>query len=356
MFEKYCEQLRMFFSRIHVRLLSWLRYSDTSVENWQHERLDNLNRRTLIILVFLLVLVSAVYIEGFRPPADFPTEQYITIEEGESLSSLAEILEEKHIVHSAWWLEVIVRLRGGQRSVHAGDYSFSKPQGAFSIARIITTGAYGLEPIRITIPEGATVADMAIIYDKRLFKFDADAFFKDAIELEGYLYPDTYHFLPNVREDEVIRVMHDTFNQRIAEFEKELLESSYTLHEVLTLASIIEKEAWKEKDRKLISGVLHNRLDKDMLLQVDATFTYTHNKGTYDITLEELTDDENPYNTYVHKGLPPGPIAAVGYSSINAALNPVPNEYIFYLADRRGTTYYSKTYAEHLLKKRRYVD
>jgi len=354
--EKYLKKVRMFLSRVHVRFLSWTGNTHASVEKWHDSRLVNLNRRTLVILVFGIVLIGGIYIEGFQAPADFPTEQYITIEEGESLSSLAVVLEDLNIVRSASLLKTIVYLRGGQRSVHAGDYSFAKPVGAFAVARIITTGAYGLEPIRITIPEGATVSDMAIIYAKRLFKFDPENFFAEAISQEGYLFPDTYHFLPNVREDEVIKAMKDNFNKNIAEFIVDIDASEYSLHEILTLASIIEKEAWKNKDRQLISGVLHNRLDRGMLLQVDATFTYTHDKGTYQITIAELTDKENLYNTYVHKGLPPGPIAAIGKSSISAALNPTPNDYLFYLADRKGVTYYSNTYAEHLTKKRRYVD
>lgn len=350
------EKLKMISSRAYVRALSWFGSGTHFVTQWQHSRLDNLNRRSLVFLVFVIVLLSALYIEAFRPPATFPAEEYVTIEDGASLRELTRTLAEKEIVRSALWLEVIVRLRGGERNVHAGDYLFAKPVGAFTVARIITTGAFGLEPVRITIPEGATVADMAIIYEKRLFKFDADNFLRLTNNLEGYLYPDTYHFLPNVEEEEVIRVMTDNFDQRVAEFDEDIAASPYSLHEIITLASIIEKEAWKEHDRQLISGVLYNRLNNGMLLQVDATFTYTHNKGTYDITLAELTDKENPYNTYVHAGLPPGPIAAVGRSSIYAALHPTESDYLFYLADRNGTTYYSKTYAEHLAKKRRYVD
>lgn len=356
MIDELYKKLQQLASRSYVKFLAWQKRALGSVESWQEDRLHNLNRRTLIIVAFILVLYSALYIEAFRPPSDFPTEQYVTIEEGDSLAALALSLEEDEIVRSAWWLEVIVRLRGGQRSVKAGDYLFAKPVSTFAIARRITTGAFGLEPIKITVPEGATVADMTVIYAKRLFKFDPEKFFRKAVDDEGYLYPDTYHFLPNAREDEVISAMKDNFNIQIAEFEQEIEASPYTLHEILTLASIIEKEAWKEKDQLLISGVLHNRLDRNMKLQVDATFTYTHDKGTYQITIDELTDEDNPYNTYVHKGLPPGPIAAVGRSAINAALNPTPSDYLFYLADRHGTTYYSETYAQHLAKKRRYVD
>lgn len=314
------------------------------------------NRRTLAILAFVVVLVGGIYIEGVRPPAFFDEDKYVTVEEGASLTTIAETLEQEGVVRSAWWLKLFVRISGRQSEVQAGDYLFAKPVSTLAVARRISTGAFGLEPIKVTIPEGASVPDMAIIFEKRLFKFDPQAFLEEAVALEGYLYPDTYHFLPNATQDEVIRAMRDNFDQRIVEFAEELAQSEFTLHEILTLASIIEKEAFNDTDRQLISGVLHNRLEMGMRLQVDATFVYTHGKGTYQITLAELKDDSNLYNTYVHEGLPPGPIASIGRSSIYAALNPTPNDYIFYLADRKGTTYFSVTYEEHLRKKRIYVD
>ena len=162
------QKIKQTVERLTIRTLAeWTRY-------WDHSRLHDLNGRTLIILVILIFSISVLSVETLNPASDFPTEQYVTIEEGETLESLALVLEELHVVRSAQWLQILVRLRGGQHSVKAGDYSFSKPVGAFAIARIITTGAFGLEPQRILIPEGATVADMAIIYDRRLFKFDAE--------------------------------------------------------------------------------------------------------------------------------------------------------------------------------------
>jgi len=356
MFEKYLQELKMTISRVRVRFLAWYTKGEYSLEDWHDARLVNLNRRTLMIIGATLLLFFSVYAYALKAPATFPIEEYIEVKEGTDLSTLAIEFENNNLVKSSKVLKAIVFLRGGQRKVQAGDYFFAKPVGVFTIARRITTGAYGLDPISITIPEGATVADMAIIFAKRLYKFDPDSFFRKGVRHEGYLYPDTYHFLPNTKENEVISVMRSNFDNKIAEFEEQIEESKYSLDEIVTLASIIEKEAWREKDQKLISGVLHNRLDIDMRLQVDATFTYTHNKGTYQITVSELKDEDNPYNTYVHKGLPPGPIAAVGYSSINAALNPTPSDNLFYLADRHGTTYYSRTYEQHLAKKRKYVD
>ena len=314
------------------------------------------NITTTAIVALLVIVVGIVYLTSIRAPSPMPEDTYVTIEQGASLSEAAAMLEGARVVQSASALALAVRIRGAERTIRAGDYLFAHPENVFSVARRITTGVFGIEPIRITIPEGANTADMAVIFERRLFKFDATRFLEAAVPLEGYLWPDTYHFMPNTTEDEVISVMRDNFDRRIAPFEDQIAASDFTLHEILTLASIIEKEESDERDRRLISGVLRNRLAIDMRLQVDATFVYTHGKGTYDITLAELRDDSNLYNTYMHTGLPPGPIAAVGESSINAALNPTPNDYLFWLADRRGTTYYSETYEEHLRKKRIYVD
>jgi len=356
MFDKYLDQLKMFLSREQVRFLAWWKTADFHIANWHDARLENLNRRSLTIIAIGVIGFSLIYFVTFKAPADFPIEQFIEIREGTDLTSLSMQFEEENLIKNSSVLKTIVFLRGGQRSIHAGDYFFAKPVNVFTIARRITTGAYGLDPISITVPEGSTVADMSVIFAKRLYKFDPESFFAKGIKYEGYLFPDTYHFLPNAKEEEVLKVMRDNFENHIIEFAEDIENSEYTLDEIVTLASIIEKEAWKHKDQKLISGVLHNRLDIGMKLQVDATFTYTHDKGTYQITTAELADEDNPYNTYVHKGLPPGPIAAVGESAIDAALNPTASDYIFYLADRHGTTYFSETYAQHLVKKRKYVD
>lgn len=318
-------------------------------------RLRTLNTHTLLVGSLVVALFAWIYFTGIAAPS-FEGEKLVTVEQGETLSTTALLLEEEGVVRSAFWLKLLVRMRADEQFVHAGDYLFHTPRSAFTVARIITTGAFGLEPIRVTVPEGATRADMAIIFDRRLYKFDPEAFLRETEGLEGYLFPDTYHFLPNTTHAQVIKTLRDTFEIYIEQHASAIEASGYTLHEILTLASIIEKEASIHRDRQLISGVLHNRLDIDMLLQVDATFFYTHDKGSYDITRAELRDADNLYNTYVHKGLPPGPIGTASDSSIDAALNPIENEYLFYLADRSGVTYYSRTYEQHLIKKARYVD
>ena len=346
----------MLASRTYVSVKSHLRTTNERLWTWRVARLRNLNRRTRILIVSAMVFSFFIYIEIVRPPATFPSNQLVRITSGHDLDQIALDLKEKRVVRSSRWLKILVRARGSENSVQAGDYLFKYPRNIFSVARVISVGAFGLDPTNITIHEGATIADMAAIFDRHLLAFDPTNFLLEALELEGYLFPDTYHFLPNTSQEEVIAVMRDNFEKHLAQFFPRLVESERSLHEVVIMASLVEKEARNERDRRLIAGVLWNRLDRGMLLQVDATFVYTHGKGTYGITLEELRDDSNPYNTYVYKGLPPGPIASPGESSLSAAINPIESDYLFYLADRKGTTYYSETYEEHLTKKRKYVD
>ncbi|MBI3075161.1 MAG: endolytic transglycosylase MltG, partial [Parcubacteria group bacterium] len=151
------------------------------------------------------------------------------------------------------------------------------------------------------------------------------------------------------------RAMRENFFKKIKPLETAIGDSGKNLHEILTMASLLEEEARAADTRRLIAGILWRRLKIGMPLQVDATFMYINGKNTFELTLEDLADDSSPYNTYTHKGLPPGPITNPGLDSIVAALYPKENPYLFYLADLSGTTYYSRTFDEHKEKKFRYL-
>lgn len=312
------------------------------------------NRRTVIVLLVAGAVAGALYTAVIRPPEEFPIGTLVTIPEGATLSDAAQILAEQNVIRSSRALRAVVLATGHQRDVHAGDYLFKEPRDLFSVARAIWIGAYGLEPIRIRIPDGATTKDMARIYAASLQRFDADNFIKIGKPLEGYLYPDTYFFLPNATEDIAIRSMKQNFDVRVAEFDAALASFGKPLSDVVIMASLLEREARTMQDRRMIAGVLWNRLERGMLLQVDAAFLYTLGKGTFQLTTDDLRSD-SPYNTYRYKGLPPGPIGSPSIASIQAAITPIKHDYLFYLADRGGVTHYSKTYAEHTRKKQMYL-
>jgi UPF0755 protein len=312
------------------------------------------NRRTAIILVIGLAVGFITYTYGISPPQKFPTNQLVVVEENASLETIAYALHAQGAIQSPFLFRAYALITRTDRSLRAGDYLFKEPVDVFSVARAISVGAFGLEPEKIRIPEGATTRSMAIILKSRLLRFDGEKFLERAQPYEGFLYPDTYFFLPNATEDTVIAAMREAFDAKIQPFEADIASSSVPLRDLIILASIIEKEASKSSDRHMIAGVLYNRLKINMPLQVDVTFLYTLGKNSFQLTRADLRSD-NPYNTYVNKGLPPGPIGSPSLDSIHAALYPEKHPYLFYLADNTGVTHFTKTYEEHLAKKRQYL-
>lgn len=313
------------------------------------------NRRTILIALTAGALALFAYLYVIRPPDNFPLQQLVTIPSGASLREIGDTLEQNGVVRSSRAFRVLTIALGDARRLQAGDYVFKEPKDLFAVARAVAHGAFGLELESIRIPEGATTRSMAIIYDSKLLRFDPKKFLALAQPEEGFLFPDTYYFYPNATEELVVETMRQTFDQKTADLQRDIASSSRQLRDVVIMASIIEREASKSSDRHKIAGVLYNRIAKGMPLQVDVTFLYTLGKNTFQLTLEDLRSD-NPYNTYVHKGLPPGPIGSPSLDSLHAAVHPEKSNNLFYLADRSGVTHFSRTYEEHLAKKRLYLD
>jgi UPF0755 protein len=319
--------------------------------NWRAEA----NRRSVIILIALGSIALISYVFLIAPPSSFPTGNLIAVPEGASAKEAGQMLEEQGVVRNGTAFSIAVTILGADRGVRAGDYLFKEPKDLFSVARAITTGAFGLEPIRIRIPEGATTKEMARIYSAQLQRFDAEKFVEKAQPDEGFLFPDTYFFLPNATEDIVIKAMRQNFDTNIAQLAGEIESFGKPLREVVIMASILEKEAFDHTDRRKIAGVLWRRIRIDMALQVDAAFLYSIGRATFTLTKEDLANEDDPYNTYAHKGLPPGAIGSPSLSSLRAAVTPIDEGYLFYLADSNHITYYSKTYEEHMRKRALYI-
>ncbi|MDZ4227257.1 MAG: endolytic transglycosylase MltG [Patescibacteria group bacterium] len=311
------------------------------------------NRRSIIIISSVGLLVIGLYLFAVRPPDGFPIGDLVSVPEGASLSEVANILKKDDVVRSELALRLMVMMYGAERTIHSGDYIFDKPLGAFAIARAISIGQYGLEPLRIRIPEGASVREIALIFGTRLQRFNAENFLAQAQPHEGYLFPDTYFFLPNATENTILQAMRQNFDSQTAELLPEIASSTRSLADIVTMASTIEREAYDSGDRRLISGVLWNRIRLGMPLQVDAPFVYSIGKGTFQLTVQDLAE-QSPYNTYVNKGLPPTPIGNPSLDSLDAALYPAKTDYLYFLADKRGVTHFCKTYDCHLANKARY--
>lgn len=317
--------------------------------------------RTLMIVLmvsalavsFAAIAYEAVY-ASYRAPESLSTSMLVTIPEGTTLTDAARILEDKGIITSAQLLEWLVLLQQGEQHIKAGDYYFDSSLTAGEATRRLLAGEFGLTPIRITIPEGATTYQMADILEDKLERFDAITFLERTKHLEGYLFPDTYLFLPNASIEDVVRTMESTLYEKIAPLEESIEASGFSLHDILTVASLLEREARWPEEKRMIAGILYHRLEIGMPLQVDAVFGYIYGRETFHPKFSHLEID-SPYNTYKHSGLPPGPIASPGLESIEAALNPIESPYLFYLTGRDGTMYYSESYEQHLVNTELYL-
>ena len=301
----------------------------------------------LFFMIVAYVVTSA--------PASFPTQSIITIEKGASLEAVAHSFKEANVIRSALLLRLIVAFSGNANNVIAGDYFFQYRTNAISIAYSITHGQFGLKPVIVTVPEGASLIDIAELFSEHFPKFDPQEFLILAQGKEGYLFPDTYYFFPNDDALTIFSILEDTFSEKVSVFERDFEEASHPREDIITMASIIEREARTSESRRVISGILWKRLEIGMPLQVDVTFKYINGKSTFYLTKDDLTID-SPYNTYKYAGLPPGPIGNPSIDAIDASLHPITTPYLYFLADKTGAVHYSETFEEHKEKKQRYLN
>lgn len=304
--------------------------------------------------VFLTgVLLALVWYSFFAAPAEFEAPAIVHIEAGATLQDAAQSLEDAHVVRHTPLLEVVMRLGGANKRVQAGAYFFSGPQHLFTVARRLAHGDFELMPVRVTVREGDTARDIAVMLNKKLAPFDVEGFLNAALPREGYLYPDTYYFTPGEDPKRIVRAMEKNFESHVDPLEDKLNAFGRPLVAVTTMASILVGEAATERDRRMVAGILWKRIGIGMPLQVDATFGYIFDKNLTQLTGEDLRT-ESPYNTYKNKGLPPTPINNPTAGAIEATVTPTKSNYLYYLSDRHGNMYYSATYEQHKAKIRQF--
>lgn len=209
------------------------------------------------------------------------------------------------------------------------------------------------DEITITIPEGYTVRQMGEVFEKAgLFK--KEEFVVLAQNEEGFLFPDTYKFFKITTPEKLMAKMKNNFESKVKEFLPEIERQKKSLRDIITIASIIEKEVHNTDDRVLVSGILWKRISEGIGLQVDASLNYILGKTSAELTQDDLKTD-SPYNTYKYKGLPKGPISNPGLGAIKSAIYPEKSPYLFYLSDDNGQTHYARNFEEHKENKRRYL-
>lgn len=303
------------------------------------------------------VLALAVVV-GYRltlaPPANFPSGSVVSVARGATAPEVAAQFANAHIIAHPLLLRGLLRVSGTSARIRAGAYLFKSPENLLTVAYRLVAGSYGLPPVRITFPEGETVREAAERVREAFPEISSSDFIAAAKPYEGYLFPDTYLFFASADTETIIKAMRDNFNAKMTSRAGDIAASGHSLSDIVILASLVEREARTVANKRIVADILWRRLDLGMPLQVDAVFGYIFGRDTYSPSLSDLKAD-SPYNTYTHKGLPPGPINNPGLESIDAALNPTKTNYLYYLTGSDNQMHYAATYAGHQANRRKYL-
>jgi UPF0755 protein len=311
------------------------------------------------LLIMLGMLACGVHVASFlasSPSGDGGSTTFEIVRD-ESLTRVAARLAADGLIRNQSYFVVFGRLTGSERQLKPGEYALSPSMRPLEILDRFRRGLVVLHPV--TIPEGYSVRQIAEVFretgigdpEELLALTESPAFIRelglDVPTLEGYLFPDTYSFPRNIATPDIVRQMVGRFQKTYQPvWMARAAELNLTQHQVVTLASIIEKETGAGIERPIISGVFHNRLRMRMPLQSDPTVIYPIKNFDGNLRKVDLIRD-NPYNTYRRRGLPPGPIANPGREALEAALYPAPVDYLFFVARNDGTHQFSRTLREH---------
>ncbi len=320
------------------------------------------SKKTIIFaVVFLLLVLTPVALNQYysyllAPPAPKNQEETLFIvTPGQPLETIAQNLEKKKLIKSAFAFRLLIAQMGIGKSIQAGDFKMAPNMTARDIAKELTHGAID---IWVTLPEGLRVEEQAERIEAKLkfgqndqYKFDKKQYIK--IAKEGYMFSDTYLIAKNATAADVAARLSETFSEKVEQSILDKAKSELSNEEIITLASLIEKEAKTSEEKPTIAGIIVNRLNAGIALQIDATVAYAKgydsakNSWWGEVTTDDYKTVKSPYNTYLKPGPPPGPIANPGIDSIRAALEPADTPYLYYLHDSEGRIHYAKTIEEH---------
>lgn len=309
-----------------------------------------------IILILTPIAANQYYNYQLEAPSRDETPFRFVIKPGQPVTQIAQNLKEAGLIKNAFVFRLLVAQLGIGKNIQAGDFRLTPNMHARDLARELTHGAID---IWITFPEGLRIEEIAEIVEASLktaendkYAFDKKEFLK--ISKEGYLFPDTYLIPKDALAQNIQERLTTTFNEKVdPKILDQGAQNNLTADEVVILASIIEREAKTNEERPIIAGILLNRLNLGIALQVDATVQYA--KG-YDsakdswwpaVSPSDYQSVDSPFNTYLHVGLPKAPIANPGIESIRAAAEPADTDYMYYLHDSEGKIHYAETIEEH---------
>lgn len=356
----------------------------------EHQSEARIVRRIVMIItiVSLLVIVfigggGYLYIQSALKPVDPDSKEQklVEIPMGSSITGISERLEENGVVKNAKVFKYYVKFKN-ESGFMAGEYELSPSMAIPEIVNRLKTGkVLQKAAFNLTIPEGKQLKEIAQIMAKAINKPEEEVFnqlndktfiqtmmakFPDLLTtdilnpnikypLEGYLFPATYPFYKqNPTVEEMVATMLTQTEKVLAPYAEESQEKELSIHQLLTMSSLIEEEATEKADRKKISSVFYNRIEQGMPLQTDPTVLYAQGKHKERVLYEDLKVD-SPYNTYKHTGLPPGPIANSGKDSIEASLQPEDTKFLYFLATGEGDVIFTKTLEEHNREKDKHI-
>ena len=318
-------------------------------------------RRLLRTWLLLCMVLGSVVVAGYitvdilaQAPVDFPVNTPIEVPPGSGVKATAALLEDKHVVTSRFLLYAVLYWYHDPRALKASTYSFSEPVDVYAVADKLVVGDFVSSLIHFTHREGERATEVAENAKIALTNFDVDTFLQLAVPQEGRLFPDTYLVPPDYSATDLLKTMTDAYEKNVAPLRPQIAASTLSENEVITLASIIEREANSPESMKTVSGILQNRLKIGMALQTDASIEYILNKPLKDLTAQDLEID-SPYNTYSHRELPPTPIGNPGLAAIKAVLEPTKSDYLYYITDSEGNFHYAKTFEEHKVNVARWL-
>jgi len=347
-------------------------------------------RKIVAIIAIVFVLIIGVvglfgynYVKGALKPLDPNATKTIAVEVpiGSSLSSISTLLEKKGVIKDARVFKYYAKFKN-ESQFQAGNYDLTQAMTFDELIESLKTGKVYRKPVfTMTVPEGLTLEQIGKVIEKKtpytqkefMDLVTSDTFVQQMManypelvteavladniryDLEGYLYPATYSYYeekPSLQA--IVEEMIAAMNNVVKNYSDVLAEKQMSVHQLLTFASLLEEEATAQTDRETIASVFYNRINEGMPLQTDPTVLYALGDHKDRVLYEDLEVD-NAYNTYKNKGLPPGPIAGAGKTSIEASLNPSQTDYFYFLADKEGVNHFSKTYDEHLQKVEKYL-
>lgn len=319
----------------------------------------------IIFLLIIIVLTGFIRFATLIQPVDRDAnyKESINIKYGSSSQKIAELLYKNNLIRSKFLFNFLINISGYESKLKAGYYKISPGDDMWGIVKTIRDGRVAI--FRVTIPEGSTLEEIAAKMADNTF-YSRDEFLTAAgnmnyekeylvknkenvnFLLEGFLYPETYIIPKGYNPHQIFKIMLKEFEKKwYNKLKKVTEESNYKISEIITIASLVEKEAKLDKEKPIIADVILNRLEDGIFLQVDATIQYALDSRKDRLLYSDLKV-ESLYNTYRYKGLPPGPICSPGDKAIAAVLDPVDTDYLFYFAREDGSHIFSENYSQHI--------